>query len=147
MADVSDTAAGTDNALSQTLNIGDRMNLAINQPRRLFLIIAVFTIAFAAAGYRAIASADDYSVEIIEPSFDPQTWGYSVNPIVVKAGDTVSWVNTGVAPHSVTAYDGSFDSGIMVSGAAWTFTATTPGEFGYYCTLHPDMVATLIVEG
>lgn len=124
------------------------MNLAINRhPFRLIIAFAILAAAIAAVGYNATASADDYSVEIVEPSFNPQTWGYSVNPIVVKVGDTVSWVNSGVAPHSVTAYDGSFDSGIMVSGAVWTMTASAPGEYWYYCTLHPDMQAAVIVEG
>lgn len=124
------------------------MNPAINRlPFRLFLVTALFAAAVVAIGQRTTAHAADYGVEIIEPSFNPQTWGYSANPIVVKAGDTVSWVNTGVAPHTVTAYDGSFDSGIMASGAVWSFTATTAGHFGYYCALHPDMVSTLIVEG
>jgi plastocyanin len=124
------------------------MNLAINhRPLRLIIALAILAAAIAAVGYNATASADDYGVEIVEPSFNPQTWGYSVNPIVVKVGDTVSWVNSGVAPHSVTAYDGSFDSGIMVSGAVWTMTASAPGEYWYYCTLHPDMQSAVIVEG
>jgi len=109
------------------------------------LLLAV--LALGVAAYHTNASADDYGVEIIEPSFDPRSWGYSPEPITVRVGDTISWINTGVAPHSVTAYDGSFDSGIMPSGAAWSMTAGTPGVFAYYCTLHPDMQATLIVEG
>jgi len=52
----------------------------------------------------------------------------------------------GKAPHSVTADDASFDSGFMFSGAVWSLTATTPGFYRYFCTLHPVMRATLIVE-
>lgn len=116
----------------------------LRHPLRLMLLLAVFAVGFAASN--TTAGAADYGVEIVEPSFNPQSWGYSPEPITVRVGDTISWVNTGVAPHSVTAYDGSFDSGIMLSGAAWSMTASTPGTFAYYCTLHPDMQATLIVE-
>jgi plastocyanin len=115
--------------------------------RSIRLIAAVAVLAAAVAVQHTMVDAADYGVEIIEPSFDPQTWGYSADPVVVSVGDSITWVNTGIAPHSVTAYDGSFDSGIMPSGAVWSMTATTPGVFGYYCTLHPDMRATLIVEG
>lgn len=115
--------------------------------RSMRLVAAVAVLAAAVAVQHPPVEAAEYGVEIVEPSFNPQTWGYSADPIVVGVGDTITWVNSGIAPHSVTAYDGSFDSGIMPSGAVWSMTASTPGVFGYYCTLHPDMRATLIVEG
>ena len=124
------------------------MNPAINRlSLRLLVVTALIAAALITVGHRSTVHAADYGVEIVEPIINPQSWGYGANPIVVQVGDTVSWVNTGVAPHTVTAYDGSFDSGIMVSGAVWSFTASSPGQYGYYCTLHPDMVSTLIVEG
>ena len=110
------------------------------------LALLVAASAIAVVGCEA-ADAANLDAQIIEPSaFNPATWGYAPEPAVVMAGDTVTWANTGNAPHTVTAYDGSFDSGIMLSGQSWTLTTWAPGEYSFYCTLHPDMIGTLIVQ-
>jgi nitrite reductase (NO-forming) len=72
---------------------------------------------------------------------------YSVNVLTVAPGTTVTWTNNDPAmPHTVTAVDGSFDSGQIASGQSWSYTFNTPGEFEYYCTLHPWMRAKVIVS-
>jgi plastocyanin len=63
----------------------------------------------------------------------------------VPLGSTVTWVNAGVAPHTVTARDGSFGSPIMAPRAAYQRTFTTPGTFAYLCAIHPDMTGTVLV--
>lgn len=116
-------------------------------PRRLISLmplLALAMLAFAALAPRT-GRAAFHEVAIVEPRFDPRSWGYGPDPITVFAGETVTWTNTGRAPHSVTADDGSFDSGWMLTGDAWSLTPTTPGTYAYYCTLHPEMRATLIV--
>ncbi len=110
-------------------------------------VLAVLALAGAIAAHAPHRAAAESSVgAIVEPSFLPSTWGYSPDPLVVSAGDTVTWVNTGSAPHTVTADDGSFDSGVITSGDSWTFTADVPGWYGFYCALHPDMRSMLIVQ-
>jgi plastocyanin len=64
----------------------------------------------------------------------------------VRLGDTVVWVNDDPFPHTATADDRSFDSGIVASGDSWSLTATRAGTFPYVCALHPTMTGTLIVE-
>jgi plastocyanin len=49
--------------------------------------------------------------------------------------------------HTVTAADGSFDSGYLDQGDTWTHTFETPGSFEYSCLPHPWMRAKVIVEG
>ncbi|HVC27163.1 MAG TPA: cupredoxin domain-containing protein [Nitrososphaerales archaeon] len=73
---------------------------------------------------------------------------YSPNPVTVVVGvnNTVTWVNNDSAPHTVTANDGSFDSGNMAPTGAFTFTFTTPGTYHYHCIYHPWMVGTIIVK-
>ena len=62
--------------------------------------------------------------------------------IVVTAGDTVAWSQSGSNPHSVTADDGSFDShpdclpNCMGQGDTFSHTFETPGEYRYHCKIH-----------
>ena len=56
--------------------------------------------------------------------------------ITVKVGTTVTWMMNASFPHTVTADDGSFDSGRMGNGETFTFTFEHAGEFPYYCSLH-----------
>lgn len=61
---------------------------------------------------------------------------YEAKDLTVQAGTTVTWTMDASFPHTVTADDGSFDSGRMSNGQSFSFTFDQPGEFPYYCTLH-----------
>lgn len=73
---------------------------------------------------------------------------YSPPSIVVVVGknNTVTWINNDNAPHTVTADDGSFNSGNLNAGESWTHVFTTPGSYTYHCGYHPWMRATIIVK-
>ena len=66
--------------------------------------------------------------------------------VVVGVNNTVVWTNNDTSPHTVTANDGSFESGNMAPGQTYSFTFTTPGTYAYHCQYHPWMVATVIVK-
>jgi plastocyanin len=86
-------------------------------------------------------SSETASVDIVDLAFEPTT-------VELTAGESVTWTNTGAAPHTVTAEDGSFDSKTLKTGAAFTETFDTPGSFAYLCQIHPDMRGTVrVVEG
>lgn len=70
---------------------------------------------------------------------------FAPDAIRVTAGDAVTWVNAGVAPHTVTDAAGSFDSGWITSGERWSHTFGTPGSYALLCLIHPEMTATLEV--
>lgn len=65
--------------------------------------------------------------------------------VTISAGGTVTWANDDQVPHTVTAANRSFDSGIMFNGDSWTRTFPTAGTYSYFCELHPEMTATVIV--
>ena len=67
--------------------------------------------------------------------------------VMVALGATVTWTNRDPGMvHTVTAVDGSFDSGFMNEGDTFSFTFNTPGEFEYFCGPHPWMRAKVQVE-
>jgi len=78
------------------------------------------------------------SVAIAGNRFSPRT-------ITIAVGGTVSWVNQDAVPHTVTATDRSFDSGIMMQGDRWDRTFTSAGTYTYFCEIHPSMTATVVV--
>ena len=81
---------------------------------------------------------DQFSIEIKGFAFAPET-------VTVKVGTQVTWTNLDSAPHTATADDLDFDSGILNQGESFTFQFNTPGTFSYICTLHPSMRATIVV--
>ena len=65
----------------------------------------------------------------------------------MTAGTTLVWTNTGALPHTVTASNGSFDSGFVMAGQTYRRTFNTPGSYPYICTLHPGMAGSITVTG
>lgn len=74
--------------------------------------------------------------------------GFAFSPatLSVAVGDTVTWTNEDSAPHTVTADDGTFDSGNLATGETFTQTFDTAGTYDYHCTVHPSMTATIVVK-
>ncbi|WP_217913504.1 cupredoxin domain-containing protein [Miltoncostaea marina] len=73
--------------------------------------------------------------------------GYRPAEMVVAPGQQVTWTNTGVQPHTVTADAGAFDSGTMDAKAKFTITApAASGTFTYHCTFHTYMRGSLVVS-
>lgn len=68
-------------------------------------------------------------------SVDAKDFVFAPKCVTVKAGDTVTWNFVGATPHTVTADDGSYDSGQKTTG---TFQRkyNAAGTYPYYCTLH-----------
>ena len=65
----------------------------------------------------------------------------------VHVGDTVTWTNSGKQPHTATANNGSFNTGILQTGQSGSHTFTQAGTFSYVCSFHPFMHGTVVVTG
>lgn len=87
-----------------------------------------------------VAAAAPLAVTIAGFAFDPAD-------VTVPVGTTVTWTNRDGAPHTITSEDGTWESGNLGEGASFTFTLDTPGEYAYYCSIHPSMEGTIRVEG
>lgn len=66
--------------------------------------------------------------------------------LTVKAGTTVTWTNRDDIPHTVASKDRLFKSKAMDTDETFSFTFLSPGEYTYFCSLHPHMTATIVVE-
>jgi plastocyanin len=70
---------------------------------------------------------------------------FSPNPVEIKVGETVTWINDNSGRHTLTSKDGVFDSGMMGKGQSFSFTFDKAGEYPYFCEPHPNMVDTVVV--
>jgi len=77
----------------------------------------------------AQAPAQPAEVRFADDEFNPKT-------INVAVGTTVVWRRSGTRPHTVTADDGSFNSGLLRGTDAFEVDFKTAGAFAYYCELH-----------
>ena len=64
----------------------------------------------------------------------------------VERGTTIVWTNGGQVIHTVTAEDGSFDSGAIESGQRRPMLFSRPGTFPFHCTPHPFMRGEVVVR-
>lgn len=81
------------------------------------------------------------TIEIKNSSFSP-------NPLNVKPGEKITVVSRDLMGHSVTADDGSFDSGVLsLDKSALIIAPLNPGTYKFHCLVHPTtMMGTLIVK-
>ncbi len=90
-----------------------------------------------AAGCAAAFAGEIVQVKISDLAFSPAE-------VTIRVGDTVEWVNSDFIDHTATANDGAFDLYIE-AGKSAQLTVQNAGTFSYYCRVHPNMTATLIV--
>jgi plastocyanin len=88
----------------------------------------------------APAGAEDAVVKIENFTFGPQR-------VTVKAGTTITWTNDDDIPHTVASSTKAFKSKVLDSDDKFSFTFTTAGVYEYFCSLHPHMTGTIVVEG
>jgi plastocyanin len=84
------------------------------------------------------AAAKAEKVKIVE-------FTYQADPVVVRVGGKVIWQNEDTAPHTATADDGSFDTGMLERGKIKSETFKEAGTFPYFCEVHPTMHGTVEV--
>lgn len=65
-----------------------------------------------------------------------QDFQFSPGNITIQTGSTVTWTHIGNINHTVTADDGSFDSGSLGGGDVFKFTFTEAGIYNYFCEFH-----------
>ena len=75
-----------------------------------------------------------------------QFQAFAPSQIDVLPGDTVDWSNVSERRHTVTAFDGSFDSGDLFGGDSFSHEFDEVGTFAYHCTVHLTMTGEVDVR-
>jgi LPXTG-motif cell wall-anchored protein len=108
------------------------------------LYLCILPLAAMLISAPAASAQDEMTVSIQDFFFDP-------DQLTVAPGTTVTWVNEGEAPHTVTSTDGKeLDSATLQPGDTYSFTfkEDDAGEtYAYQCTIHPEMTASVDVSG
>jgi plastocyanin len=66
--------------------------------------------------------------------------------LTVKAGTTVTWVNQDDIPHALASNAKVFKSKALDTDDKFSFTFAAPGIYDYFCSMHPHMTGTIVVE-
>ena len=107
----------------------------------ILLAALVFISCSKSNGYKSGSSAPAAaSVSIKNMAFNPGS-------LSVAMGATVTWTNSDTTIHTVTADDGSFNSGNIAIGATYSRVFSSAGTFSYHCALHPEMTGKVVVAG
>jgi plastocyanin len=79
-------------------------------------------------------------IEIKDFAFNPQT-------LTVKSGEKITWINRDEEPHTVVSVEKQFKkSSALDTDEEFTITAGAPGTYTYFCSVHPKMTGTIVVE-
>jgi plastocyanin len=109
--------------------------------RKLLLVAAALAACVSAAPSGAPPSnaAAPIVVAIKDYEFSPPM-------LTIAPGTTVTWVNEDETPHTIAEQAKMFRSAALDTSDRFTYTFAQPGEFAYYCTLHPMMVGKIVVK-
>jgi|SRR5215469_654993 len=111
-----------------------------------FLLLAVACMDSTSSNGGCTASATLTCVTIQDFTFSPAS-------VTIKAGTAVMWTNNGPSSHTTTSDSGVWNSGALsapgggggyggpTAGGSYEFTFSTPGTYGYHCTIHPPTVS------
>jgi plastocyanin len=61
----------------------------------------------------------------------------------VRPGDMICWTNFDLAPHTATADDDGFDTGILKKGQSQVVEVSEALSRTYHCAFHPHMKARI----
>jgi len=115
-------------------------------------IMLVFSCLF--AGCTSVQSPPTPTPATLAPaggsnSIAIKNFAFSPATLTIKTGTPVTWTNQDGAPHQIASDPGApvaFKSESLANGASYQFTFTQAGTYSYYCTIHPSMKGTIIVQ-
>ncbi len=106
-------------------------------PVAILTALAVLAIALVALAPVVLARSQQATITDSE---------YKPNDITINVNEVVTWISDSDLEHTVTADDGSFDSGKMARGEAFANVFSRPGTYTYHCVVY-GFTGKITVEG
>ena len=104
-----------------------------------FLNVSLFAIGGEMKEAATTASKKN-TIEIKDFAFNPQK-------IIVKSGEKITWINRDEEPHTVVSVGKKFQkSSGLDTDQEFSIIAGAPGTYEYFCSVHPKMTGTIVVE-
>jgi len=117
--------------------------------KRMKWVVAVSTTILSAVIMMSISSprlavrADNKQMPATEVKIDNFSFGPD---LTIASGTTVTWTNHDDVPHVVASDSNIFKSKALDTDDHFSYTFTKPGTYVYYCTVHPRMIAKVVVQ-
>jgi plastocyanin len=115
--------------------------------------LALIAVALVASGTACGSSAKSTAPKEASPTASSaatitiRNFAFAPAMLKVEVGTTVTVKNADDTDHTVTADDGSFDTGTIAGGESATFTASKAGTIKFHCGIHNYMTGTIQVTG
>jgi len=104
-----------------------------------FLNLSIFTLAGEMKEADTTGNQQN-RIEIKDFAFNPQI-------LTVKSGEKITWINRDEEPHTVVSVEKQFKkSTALDTDQEFTITTGAPGTYTYFCSVHPKMTGTIVVE-
>lgn len=118
----------------------------IRKNKRAILLTALVVLNFCLAAFgndmtnSAGGGNTKNKIEIKDFMFSPPT-------ITVKSGETITWINRDEEPHTIVSVGKQFPkSSALDTDQEFSITVSAPGTYEYFCSVHPKMTGTIVVE-
>jgi len=80
------------------------------------------------------------TIEIKDFAFNPPT-------LMVKTEEKITWINRDEEPHTVVSGERQFKkSNALDTDQEFSIIAGAPGTYTYFCSVHPKMTGTIVIE-
>ncbi len=111
-----------------------------NKMAALLCGIGFLNLSFFALAGEMKETTNENKIEIKDFAFNPQI-------LTVKSGEKITWINRDEEPHTIVSVEKQFKkSTALDADQEFTITAGAPGTYTYFCSVHPKMTGTIIVE-
>ncbi len=109
------------------------------------VLVAVLAVALTHSGSSSSTAAHPAGVKSGQVSVAIDNFSYTPSTLTVKVGSTITVTNMESVEHTLSADNGSFNTGTLNKGKSTHFKLTKPGVYSFHCEFHPFMKGSIKV--